>query len=130
MPRKLLDKGVCWKGNWPCPSDRCPPCLAYVTGAARTEGAHALFLAPWQLTDFRVSRDFAWDSSLSANASKVLSTRALLPIAPRRHSAASTLSNSGGYIPHLAITALGWRLMRKGDVANRHGDHAIAVLEG
>ena len=48
--------------------------------------------------DSRASRAVAWDSSLSANASKVLSTRALLPIAPRRHSAASTLRNSGEYI--------------------------------
>ena len=48
--------------------------------------------------DSRASRAVAWDSSLSANASKVLSTRALLPIAPRRHSDASTLSNSGEYI--------------------------------
>ena len=47
---------------------------------------------------FLASRTVAWDSSLSANASKVLSTRALLPIAPRRHSAASTLSNSGEHI--------------------------------
>ena len=39
--------------------------------------------------DLRASRPAAWDSSLSANASKVLSTRVLLPIAPRRHSAAS-----------------------------------------
>jgi hypothetical protein len=48
--------------------------------------------------DSRASRAVAWDSSLSANARKVLSTRALLPIAPRRHSDASTLSNSGEYI--------------------------------
>src|SRR6266550_5522248 len=48
--------------------------------------------------DSRASRIVAWDSSLSANASKILSTRGLLPIAARRHSAASTLSNSGGYI--------------------------------
>jgi hypothetical protein len=48
--------------------------------------------------DSRASRAVAWDSSLSANASKVLSTRALLPIAPRRHSDASTLNNSGEYI--------------------------------
>jgi hypothetical protein len=47
--------------------------------------------------DSRASRAVAWDSSLSANASKVLSTRALLPIAPRRHSAASTLRNSGEF---------------------------------
>jgi hypothetical protein len=58
--------------------------------------------------DFLASRTVAWDSSLSANASKVLSTRALLPIAPRRHSAASTLSNSGEYI--LSI----WPLLRLG----------------
>jgi hypothetical protein len=44
------------------------------------------------------SRIEARDSSPSANASKVLSARALLPIAPRRHSAASILSNSGEYI--------------------------------
>lgn len=38
MPRKLLHKGVCWKGNWPCRGDRCGPCLAYLTGAAMIEG--------------------------------------------------------------------------------------------
>lgn len=43
MPRKLLHKGVCWKGNWPCRGDHCRPCLAYPTGAAMIEGAYALF---------------------------------------------------------------------------------------
>ena len=42
MPRKLLHKGVCWKGNWPCRGDRCRPCLAYLTGAAMSEGEYAL----------------------------------------------------------------------------------------
>ena len=65
--------------------------------------------------DSRASRTVAWDSSLCANASKVLSTRALLPIAPRRHSAASTLSNSGEYIlstwPLLRLVR-GWCMRR------------------
>ena len=43
MPRKLLHKGVCWKGNWPCRDDRCRPCVAYLTGAAMIEGEYALF---------------------------------------------------------------------------------------
>jgi hypothetical protein len=43
MPRKLLHKGVCWKGNGPCRDDRCRPCLAYLTGAAMIEGEYALF---------------------------------------------------------------------------------------
>jgi hypothetical protein len=60
------------------------------------------------LADLRASRTAAWDSSLSANASKVLSRRVLLPIAPRRHSAASTLRNSGEYILST------WPLLRLG----------------
>ena|SRR6202011_5697843 len=58
--------------------------------------------------DARASRIVASDSSLSANASKVRSTRALLPMAPRRHSAASILSNSGEYILST------WPLLRPG----------------
>jgi hypothetical protein len=56
------------------------------------------FLARYPAADSLASRTVAWDSSLFANASKVLSTRVLLPIAPQRHSAASALSNSGEYI--------------------------------
>jgi hypothetical protein len=41
MPKKLLQKGVCWKGNWRCRGDR-RPCLAYLTGAAMIEGEYAL----------------------------------------------------------------------------------------
>jgi hypothetical protein len=44
MPRKLPEKGVCWKGNWLCRGDRCRLCLAYVTGAAKIEGDYELFL--------------------------------------------------------------------------------------
>jgi hypothetical protein len=60
-----------------------------------------LRILSWRATrsaDSLASRTVAWDSSLFANASKVLSTRVLLPIAPQRHSAASALSNSGEYI--------------------------------
>src|SRR5437588_5166850 len=57
MPRELPQKGVCWKGNWPCPGDRCPPCLAYVTGAARTEGAYALFLGAVAAQPISASRE-------------------------------------------------------------------------
>src|SRR5208282_903651 len=63
---------------------------------------------PVSRPDPRASRLVASDSSLSANASKVLSTRTLLPTAPRRHSAASILSNSGECILST------WPLLRRG----------------
>ena len=92
-------------GNWPCHGDRCRPCLAYLTGAAMIEGG--IRVNSWRRgssADFLASRTVAWDSSLSANASKVLSTRALLPIAPRRDSAASDSQQFWrAHFIHLAI---------------------------
>src|SRR5438876_8763113 len=82
------------------------PVVAIADGSALVcyrsgQDSGSLRIVSWRRgrsADLRASRTAAWDSSLSANASKVLSTRVLLPIAPRRHSAASTLSNSGEYI--------------------------------
>jgi Transposase, Mutator family len=53
MPRKLLHKGVCWKGNWHCRGDRCR------RGASLRDGKKALLhLAPGTKEDTASCRKF------------------------------------------------------------------------
>jgi transposase-like protein len=53
MPRKLLHKGVCWKGNWHCSGDRCR------SRASLRDGKKALLhLAPGTKEDTASCRKF------------------------------------------------------------------------
>src|SRR5580692_7080796 len=87
MPRKLLHKGVCWRA--------IGPVVASLPAVSRLSywcccGRGRIRIISWRRgssAGFLASRTVAWDSSLSANASKVLSTRAALADRP-----AATLS--------------------------------------